>query len=266
MELDAVPMLGNPPPFPWTEFEKALGNDLEIQDLLLNPSNLQWREANELFSGLGKPLMPANLAIASLEGTIYFAVTKQDISSLMGELLLKGDERKEILSEEFLNGFYKFLILEAIHAFQGLDFDRELSPQLIDKAELPKVPMLTMDIAIMLPHHPITARLFISPELRRSLSDHFKKKAGASLSSPIGESIEVTLHIEGGSTTLSQKEWASIKPGDFLLLEHCNLNPLQSEGDVSITYKGHPFFGGKIKDGKIEILEHPLYREVTQHE
>jgi len=262
-ELDDVPLLGHPPEFPWQGFIDKLSRSLEIQDLDIQPSELKWRDVDELFSGLGDPLIPLNFSVAPFDGKIYWAIAKEDIKGMMSLMLLKGGSASNVLEEEYQHGFYHFLALEVMHTIEALGFDSDLKPQIIKSAELPNSPTLCMDITITAQGKTIVGRLFISPEFRKSMAEHYTKQAQETpYKSPLAEKLEVTLHLEAGSTTLTQEEWSKVKPGDFLILDKCSLQPGTPKGKVMMTLGGHPFFRGKIKDGNVKILEHPLYREV----
>lgn len=262
VELDESPLLGHPPEFPWSSFIKKVSQTFEIKNLNITPSEFQWRDVNELFSGMGEPLNPLNFSIAPFEGKLYWAMSKEDIKELMSLLLLKEKGPPEVIEEEYQEGFYHFLALEAIHAVESLEFDSDINLQVIKKAELPSTPMLSMDITIVIESKTINARLFLSPELRQSMAKHYTKKAQeAPFTSSLSEKIEVTLHLEAGSTTITQDDWSKVKPGDFILLDKCTLKPKAQKGKVMITLNGHPFFRGRIKDGNVKILEHPFYNE-----
>ncbi len=55
-------------------------------------------------------------------------------------------------------------------------------------------------------------------------------------------------------------------PGDFLPLDSCSLNPDFADGRVVLTIHQTPFFRGKLKEGKLKIIEYPIFQEVNTME
>src|SRR5690606_29429447 len=72
------------------------------------------------------------------------------------------------------------------------------------------------------------------------------------------------VHLEIGKTSIMHNEWEDIQFGDFIVLDHCSFIPGEEKGRVMLTVNGRPLFRGKIKDGNIKILEHPLYYEENE--
>ena len=259
VELDEIPLFGQPPPFPWEDLTAQLAKDLDIQNLTIEPSEFQWRTAEELLSGLGDSFLALNFTITPFEGKAYWVMAEKDLQNFMALMLMEGGGSAELLDKEYAEGFYRFLALETIHALEQIDFDPNLSPKLNKNGELPREPMLSMDVPFSIQKKQLFGRLFITPELRKSLKEHYTQKAKeAPFTSPLAEKLEVTVHLESGSTTLTVREWSQLKPGDFLLLDQCSLKSEGEKGRVMLTINGHPLFRGKIKDGNIKILESPL--------
>jgi len=257
-ELDAIPLMGHPPIFPWENLTKELSQTFEVQELKIEPSEFEWREQGELFSGLGGPLVPLNVSFSAFKDLLYFVLSEEDIQDLMQTILIKDQKTIAILEKEQQDAFYTFLGLQIIQAINTLKYEPAIIPQLVKKAQLPAAPMLSLDIIFSLNGQRKVARLFFPPKLRKSIAKHYGA-ANSAFSAPLAEKIEATLHIEAGSTALSQEEWSKINPGDFLILDHCTLKPGSEEGKVIITFGGQPFLNGEINEGKVKIVDHPQY-------
>ncbi|MFQ5728826.1 MAG: hypothetical protein ACE5GN_00505, partial [Waddliaceae bacterium] len=217
VELDEIPLFGHPPPFPWEGFTAQVAKDLDIQTLTIKPSKFQWRTEEELLSGLGDSVLPLNFTITPFEGKAYWVMDEKSIRKFMTLMLMEESGSAELLDKEYAEGFYRFLALEAIHALEQTNFDPNLSPQLNKNAELPSEPMLGMDVALSIQRKRLFGRLFISSDLRKSIRGHYTQKTKeAPFTSPLAEKLEVTIHLEFGSTTLTLREWSQLKPGDFL--------------------------------------------------
>ena len=262
VKLDEIPLLGSPPPFPWEQLTKELGNLLQIEGLKLEPSELQWRTENELFAGIGSPFKTHNITLSPFDGTLFWVMAEEDITLLMSLLLAEKTDAPEIIDQSFEEGFYHFMALEAINALRKTDLDRSLSFVLNKDGEPPKEPMLTLDVAIHLHNQTVLGRVFIPQSLRRAIKEHYsREREKAPFTSPIAEKAEVTVNLEAGRTTMTPAQWKQINTGDLLLLESCSLRPGSDGGQVLLTIQGHPLFRADVKDGNVKILEKALYHE-----
>lgn len=260
-KADTIPLLGDPPPFPWENLAEDLKKLLELQSLEITPSEFSWAEEGSATKGMGSPLAIKKFSIASLEGNFFVAMQEAEIAQIMDQLLLKGNKLAP-LDDQFQSAFLDFLTLEIMHSIQQIGHAPELLPKLEEDCEIPNTPMLIMDLSLKADTFQASPRLLITAEMNHSLKKHYaKSRAGDPLKPPLSEQCDLIVHMEAGKTSLSQDQWKEVKPGDFILLERCSLNPGENTGTVTMTLKGHPILRGNIQDGNIKILENPLFRE-----
>lgn len=263
LQLDEIPLTVSPLPFPWEELSKAIGEVFQIPDFRLEPSPLQWLTNEELVAGMGSDLKPLTCTIPSFEGLLCLVMSTPDVQRLMSLLLNDSHHENDILDEEFLQGFYYFAAYEVIHLLTKLSFGNALSPQIQKNGQLPTEACLSADIKIHLRGKTIIARILISSALRRSWKEkHAERSLELPIHSSLAEKLTLPVHIEVGRTTFKPSEWKTVKCGDFVLLDSCSINPYDEKGGrVTLTINGIPFYIGKIKDGNIKILDHPLYSQ-----
>jgi flagellar motor switch protein FliN len=260
-QLDAIPLLGNAPEVPWNELAKELANLLEIEQLTITPSEFALFNSDELSKEIGTPLSLMKFSLLPLSGELYFALPENQLAQLARQLLMKDLETVPI-DRDIQTAFFQFLALETIHILNQLGYPPAIAPSIAADAELPECPMLGLDIAITAGNLNVSSRVFISPELEKSLRTQFvKEQSEAVFKRPQSEQMDVILHLEGGSTTLSLDEWKTVKPGDFLVIDRCSLTPGKDSGTVTLTLNGIPVLRGTIQDGSLQILENPLFRE-----
>jgi len=258
-QLDAIPLWGHPPPFPLKQLSVELAKVLQLNSLEIEIQDTRWREEKELADGLGENPHFLTYTISPLQGKAYWALPKAALKSLMQLLFAKTD--LSTIEDPFIDGFYRFLGVEAANAFQKIDFDRALSPALLALEEPPKEPCLSMDIAFTLLSERFEGRLLLSQEMMQAFKGRYAQKK---LSVPLVlyEKVEVTLQLLAGSTSIKKDEWRSTAAGDILVLDSCTLLPGEDKGRIMLALNGMPIFRGKIKDGNIKILEYPLFHEV----
>lgn len=262
--LDEVPLFGNPPPFPSEKVAALLVKALGLKKIQINISDPEWRPKESLFSGMGGNLFSLNGSIFRPEGPFFWVMSEKDIQTLISLIMPEGKELYEYLDEDYEEGFFRFLAIEALDAIQKSKWDPNIIPQLLNETDLPNETMLTIDVTMEVNDQKVNGRLFLPPALRKSIKEYYMKEtANKAFLPPLSQKLELTVHLEAGRTSISLEEWKTVEPGDFVVLDQCTIIPGEDKGRVMLTIGGRPYFRGKIKDGNIKILEHPLYYEVN---
>ena len=263
LQLDEIPLIGFPPEFPWEDLSRGLGEVFQIPDFKIEAAPFQWRSENELLSGMGDDLKPLICTIPSLEGKLTWVMASEDVQRLMSLLLNDKHHEHDVLESEFLQGFYIFAAYEVIHVLTKLPFGSSLSPQVQHTGSLPTEASLCSDVTLNLRGKSLTGRVVISPDLRKAWKErHAERSLEIPIHSKIAEKISIAVHIEAGRTSITPKQWKSVQVGDFVLLDSCTVQPNDPKGGrVTLTVNEMPFFIGKIKDGNIKLLDHPLYHQ-----
>ena len=86
--LDAIPLTGAAPPFPWDQLASRLGQSFE-RNIQIKPGEIQWRAKDQLYEGLGDSPFPLIFAIPSLRGNAFWVMPEQDMVILESLLLTK---------------------------------------------------------------------------------------------------------------------------------------------------------------------------------
>lgn len=265
VQLDEIPLFGRMSPFPMEKFCAHLAKTFGLKSVKIDLSEFQWREQHDLFSGIGSSIETHCLTLQKFDGKLFWAMSEQDVKRLMSRLLLQGKHLIEILEKDYEAGFYRFLSIEILDAIVKMKWDPNILPQMAAEKAEPDSPMLAMDASLTIDDEIFVGRILISPVLRKSLKEFYiKQSSKEAFIPPLSQKLELTVHLEAGTASMSQNDWAAVKPGDFVLLDQCSLQPGEEKGRVMLTIGGKPFFRGRIKDGNIKILEHPLYYEVNE--
>lgn len=265
-QIDDRPLLGSSPPFNWTEFALQIGTALELPSLSIEQQGeWQWLEAKDLLSGLGDQLKCFVLTITPLLGKVFFVIPESDILQLVELLLLNNSSNSnEEIEPAFLQAFSRFLAVEAMTSFEKVFEDKKLSPLLCLEDTLPTEHCLGTDISITLPQKVLHARLLLSQSFRKAWQQRYLPLKTFLPTSAMAENLDVVIHLEAGRVNLTISEWKKIQPGDFVFLDTCSLDPDEDKGRVMLVINGLPYFRGRVKQGSLKILEHPLYYEVDK--
>lgn len=263
LQLDEVPLFGKAPPFPWEKLSNELSRIFQVENLTIQPNEMQWRAPNQLAEGMGSNPVYLNFAFAPLEGTLTWVMEHDDIAAIMQILLTKSPQSFLSIDPDFQQGFYRFLAAQVINIINKLDFDKNLSPSLHTESVPHEQPAFCIDVSIALPQKTFMGRIILSPELRHSWIERYAdRKLGLNYNTPLAQKLQVIVHLEAGRTELTRSEWSSIVPGDFVMLDFCSFEPDSDKGRIMMTVDGVPMFRARLKQGSIKILEFPLFHEV----
>lgn len=261
-----MPLLGSAPTFPWNEFTKVLSENLNLSNFSAESSDIQWRDVSSFFEGIANPVVH-HLTINGIEGSLHWAMPREEITHLMTRLLTDTDEVNFAKDDELFASFHQFIAIETVHTISLINFDQNLSINLVDEANLPTDAALCVDVTINAFGKTIPGRLLMSKTFQQSWKQHYAPQSPhAYLSSPLSEKLDLTVHLEAGQTYLSRKEWTDVKAGDFVLLNNCWIDPKNQNGSVRLTINETPIFGGKVEGGQITIIETPPFQQVERQQ
>lgn len=260
--LDEKPLFGSAPSFSWQGLSEQLKKNLQLSSLTIECGDWQWRNKESLYDGFGEAVSPLSFMVTPLEGLVWWIMPQQELPLLIEMLLMQKEGKTSILDHDLLQAVYRFITLEVIQAVDNGLADKKLSLTLVENHPLPMIHCLSADITITTQQKLFHGRLLLSPEFRKSWSQHYLQQPQNILNTEIAESIQLIVHMEAGRVSLKPSEWKEIHVGDFLFLDSCSLNPEEDKGRVMLTVDDTPFFRARIKQGNLKILEHPLYHEV----
>lgn len=260
LKSDEVPSQGNPPPFPWDGLASKISEIFSLKDLKIEaPRPIEPHPSEDALKGFGVDPVVLSITLVPNLPPLLWIVASEDIQQLMSIVLSIEPEKVKEVDAEFRQGFYQFLAIEVLNIIPQLEFDKTLAPHLQKNADIPKETMHCLDVSIASKQKTIWGRLLLSNSFRKAWLERYTPRT-MDIPRPILQYLDVTVHFEAGKTSLSLSEWTKVSLGDFLILDSCSLKP-NGEGRIILTMNGFPIFRGKIKDGNIKILEHPLYHE-----
>lgn len=263
-KIDSSPLLGHPPVFSWKQFTQNLAAVFELDDLTLNPGEVQWRSANELYAGLPSPLIPVEISMSGFSGNVYWVLPEIDIPMLMSTLLEENSIPIHHVHKDYQEGFYRFLGIEIVNAFTQTDFDASLVPHFKMTSEHPSDHALCMDITLAFRHHSFTGRLIISTTFRKEWQRRYTTTSLINTHTErLASQAMLTVSLEAGRTSLLMKNWKKSRVGDFLLLENCSLTENFNTGKILINYHGSPIYVAELEDGNLKILQALQYHEAA---
>lgn len=264
LESDEIPILSAPKPFPLDSFIAIFSKTFQLEKLEIRPGDWEPCSKETLAKGLGDRLHYLQLELSPLQGSILWAMPENDIKILMGLIIAKDPKVGDILDKEYVLGFFHFISLEALLAFNRTEYDKGLVPHVLEeKKDLPERGLYA-DIHFTCHGIAFLGRLILSEEFRHSWKErNAEHKMAINIPSSLAQKLQMVVHLEAGRTTLKKREWASLRVGDYIALDTYSYEPGTDKTRILLTLNNQPFFRAKVKQGFVKILELPLYHEVA---
>jgi type III secretion system YscQ/HrcQ family protein len=245
-------------PFPWNEASTAIAQVIGVSQLTLAPRPSQWRSGSEILHSLGDAPLIISIETTPLETPLIWAMAKEEVSFLC-TAALSATQQDSFFDPRFQEGFYRFILLKILHALNGLQVLDEISFRLHSQETPPPEPCLCTDISIALPGKTIYGRL-ISPQ---SWMERYQNFQPAQKQQPLSaeklSALELLLRIEVGSTSISMGEWKTVMPGDFILLDRINYDPIENKGAFTLMLDNTPLLLGRFKPEGAKITDYAFY-------
>ncbi len=261
IDTRAVPLSGHAPSFPWKAFSEKIAAVLQGQQIRISPRQTQFLKGSEISSGLGAGYLAIAIDLTPLEGQAYWLMGKEDVAKLSALSLAPSNGSKGLSSAKFQEGFYYYLLNEALLIADGLKAFEDLLPKMGKTASLPMEEALCIDVEIH--HHKQTlwGRLVCPASLHEAFKAHFSAPKPLDLTDPLVKAIDLSLGIELGRTALSLSEWKTLRPGDLIILERCTFDPQTHKGTATLTLNQSPLLRARIKENTLKIVDYASYRE-----
>jgi type III secretion system YscQ/HrcQ family protein len=261
--LSEIPLFGNAPPFDWAHLNTLLSTSFQAE-VSLKILMQEWKTPSEVKKELGVNPLVEEIHLSPLGDPVFWAMPRADVEKLTSRMLYEKGKGKT--SEIVKEGFYRYLLLEALSCLSQIEPLQKLTLQLEEETTLPQENCFCISLEMQIDDKTCWALLILSPSFRKKWIEHFAETSIEYFPTEITKQIELTLGIKTAESMLTQAEWKSFEPGDFLLLDPGAYNARKETG-VAILHLGMtPLFQIKIKHHKIELLDYAdIYEESMEH-
>jgi flagellar motor switch protein FliN/FliY len=265
--LNEMPLLGAAPEFLWPEFCAKLAAALHIDMVNIQSHTPDWLRPDSFFDKIQGESFSLKITPSGYEGSVWLITSKSDLLQLM-RLLLNLESDSSYLNgveDEYIKGFYYFIGLQLLHALNAVHFDQGISYTLEEGNSLPEETSLCCDFFSLIKEKQIFSRLILSNQFKKEWTTRYSAtKESLMQESVMAKAIPIAVQIEAGYVVLTQKEWAKVRVGDVVILDHCTMQPDLSKVKVLLTVQGKACFRARYKKGSLKILEFPLVHTVGE--
>lgn len=262
-ELDAIPLFGNAPPLDWAHLGTLLSSCFHA-DITLHPTAQEWRDSAEIKKSLGANPLTVCLNITPFGAPILWTMPRADVDKFTSRMLYEKGKGKT--SEIIREGFYQYLLLEALSTIQKIEPLQKLTFHMEEEAEFPHESSFCIDIEIQIDDKTCWGTLTIPSSFRKKWVEHFSQTNAEYFPSETARQTELILGLKTAESLLTQEEWDELEPGDFLLVEPGAYDSHKETGMATLLLGSTPLFQIKIKHNKIELLDYAFTYEETMEQ
>jgi len=259
IEMQAIPLWGSPPPFPWQELSSEIGTLLHTPDLEIRARKVELLSAEEITSGFGSHPIPLLLELTPLHGHLFWLMGKEEVAKLTA-LALSTNGGKGFSSPHFQEGFYYFLALQVLEKIDGLKAFKDLGIKMGKFSALPAEKAICIDVEIRHPKATLWGRVICPLSFHKAFESHFSEQR-PSLQTALTKQIDLKLQLEIGQTSLPLSKWEQLGVGDLLLLDRCTFDPKSHKGTVTLTLGQTPLLRARVKENGLKIVDYAFYHE-----
>jgi len=265
-EMQEIPLWGNPPPIPWDQCIQEIASLLQTPELSLVVGDTQLLPQEKVLLGLGNHPIVTSMQLSPLVGQCFWVMAQEDITFLISLALTENQNQKAMNSASFQEGFYRFLLLEIVKAFDPLKPFSDLSLKMGSSTSiLPKENCICMDIGIHHPKKVLWGRIICPIGFHQAFKAHFANTAFSIYESSLAKDINLAISAQIGYTQLTLSQWEKIAVGDFLILDVCSYSPHTTKGTATLFLEQTPLFTVICKPTNCKIIDY-AYQEESMDE
>lgn len=241
--------------FPIDEFAEKLSSSLSIENLKISFGLSEWKTQENFLSGLGSSPVSLSLQLAPLNGPFFFLMAFDDVVKFISWMKDKKGNPYKVDHADVIKGIYRYVCLEALFLSNSLESLSGLTPRLTDNTKFDQT-SYSIDVSLKKGRSVIWARLLISPELKRSLENHFALKKPTISTVQNLPNVKIPMSLQSGSIELTSEELTSLKKGDVVLIENIHYRPSDEKGSLVAKIGQTSIFQIRVKEGKLKILDY----------
>lgn len=257
-ESKQIPMWGKAPSIDLKKISSSLSQSMKIPALSAQADAPTWIDADTMKRQIQNK-SSSFFQLSHLPGQLIWIMSEQE-QKLLSYHLLSSQGIKGALSTSFQQGFYKYLLMQAMHHFDESRCLGDLHPSMTN-GSVEDDNFCLFPVRIHVKDMSFSAQMAVSSSLQKSLQRHYNETPISLADGQFPSDLELSIALQVGRVTLSVKQLRSVKTGDFIILDHCSYDPILQKGSVTLLLEQTPILHGKLKKSSIKIQDFAYYYE-----
>lgn len=253
--LDEIPLFGNASPLNLEDLSELLATQLGIPDLTVRVKGGQWKEKE-----LKGKWTPIPIVLSPINEPIYWVMSKADKEKLTA-FFFSNNKKKVPITQSLQDGFYRYLLLEALSAASTLEPIQQMSLLLGEEGNLPEEDTYTFDVEISSSDFTVWGKCLITNSFRKDWVQHFSAFPPRYTPTELARALPVEIGLKVGSVQLLLSEWENLKIGDVIIPDI-----LANNERGTLVFDHIPLFQIHLHGNQIELLDYAINLEDSMDE
>ncbi len=206
-DIDEIPLFGNAEPLNLEDLSSQLAQQIGLDDLTVRIHSGQWKEKEK---GSCFPIY-----LSPIEEPIFWYMSKKDVDKLTNRLF--SNHKKTPISQSMQEGFYRYLLLEALFVASTLDPIQQMTFILEEEAPLPTGDAYAFDVEISANDFTAWGKCIITNRFRKNWVQHFSAFPPHYTSTQLSRMLPLEIGIQIGSVQLPITDVKKLKTGDVII-------------------------------------------------
>ena len=159
------------------------------------------------------------VTISPFESPLFWVMTEENKYKLSESFLQLDGKSKNFQNQIILEGFYQYILLEALHCIQKLDPIEQMTLQITNAVNSDEYGIV-QNIAITIKDTTVFGSFIITDSFRNNWVQHFAAFPKQYLSKKITKELLLPVRLKIGSVALTPKQLSSISVGDVIIPDH----------------------------------------------
>src|SRR5579872_1024346 len=217
-ESEAIPLFGHAPIFDWKKYGSHLAARFSTENFSIDLKDQEWKGSKDVTKGLGANPSIAPILLSPIASPVFWVMSSVDVKSF-ASAMLTGTKSSKLQSEALQEGYFRYLLLEALDAAKEMEPVSQLTPQFAEESALPDEKAFCIDVAITVNRVKCWGRLVIPESTRGDWVRHFAHLPYAPVASDRAREIELLIGVQAGLFQIDLASWKKLRAGDAVLLD-----------------------------------------------
>lgn len=246
-DADEIPLFGNASPLNLEDLSELLGTQLGIPDLTVRVKGGQWKEKELKGKWSVNPIL-----LSPIAEPIYWILSKADKEKMTASLF-SNHKKKAPITQSLQDGFYRYLLLEALSAVSTLEPIQQMSLMLGEGETLPESESYAFDIEISSSDFTVWGKCIVTNSFRKEWIQHFSAFPPRYTPTELARVLPVEIGLNVGSVKLQLSEWENLAIGDVIIPDIFANNERGT-----LVFDHAPLFQIHIHGNQIELLDYAI--------
>lgn len=210
------PFFGNAPFLDLEKLNTLLQQMLSVDEISVSIQGQNRKKLHNLLNSEDPTKTITAITISPFDTPLFWVMTEENKYKLSESFLHLDGKSKNFQNQIILEGFYQYILLEALHCIQKLDPIEQMTLQITDSTNVDEYGIV-QNITITVKDTTVFGSFIITDSFKDAWVQHFAAFPKQYLSKKITKELLLPVSLKIGSVSLTPKQLSSISVGDVII-------------------------------------------------